>query len=462
MKIQKGLWTWTAVARCGGAAAMALCWGVSASAEYSINDTLEWLEANKTATPTFEAGDVIGEAEADSIRPFVPPPYQEIMIFAGMEVEIGAPSDISPHELYEQATLQHQGQVRMAEDGALENYIAGEPFDETKFKAGDRMDGHRAIWNFNYRWQAQGLSIDDVIWVWVREGGNHEGLTLPKEEYLNQFKGGGSFQRVLWGPYQRAYFNHRADLPEQDYRVRGNWTEGTEFREYTGFSEPFDIRGTAFLILRYTDPRRADDAWAYIPNLRRVRRISVEVKSDSLLGTDHTLEDFYCFSGRVLEHDWKYIDTARILAKPRSKYPTTRYYGPNGWAVKDRWELREVDVFQQIPTLENHPYSSKLLFTDRQNHTCFYAEGFDQGGELWKTWQLDKIWSEDDVWGQGERPGYGEQVRGLRVTGFQGINVIDHQNGRGTLVPCNNRTYHTNSLAQLKRVLDVNNLSEGR
>jgi hypothetical protein len=41
------------------------------------------------------------------------------------------------------------------------------------------------------------------------------------------------------------------------------------------------------------------DAWAYIPNLRRVRRISAEVKSDSLLGTDITIDDFDGFNDRV-------------------------------------------------------------------------------------------------------------------------------------------------------------------
>ena len=89
------------------------------------------------------------------------------------------------------------------------------------------------------------------------------------------------------------------------------------------------------MILRYDDPRKADDSWAYIPSLRRVRRISVEVKSDSLLGTDHTLEDFYGFNGRPMEHSWEYIGTARILAVARSRYPETVYYGPNGWPPYD-------------------------------------------------------------------------------------------------------------------------------
>jgi hypothetical protein len=48
------------------------------------------------------------------------------------------------------------------------------------------------------------------------------------------------------------------------------------------------------------------------------------------------------------------------------------------------------------------------------------------------------------------------------VPAFQSINVIDLQNGRGTLFPCQGHNYAPYSMAKLKKVLDVNYLSEGR
>ena len=72
-----------------------------------------------------------------------------------------------------------------------------------------------------------------------------------------------------------------------------------------------------------------------------LRRISVEVKADALLGTDASLEDFYCFAGRVLEHDWAYLGTARLLAVARSRNRETIFGGPSGWVpVDDDWALR--------------------------------------------------------------------------------------------------------------------------
>ena len=448
------------------AATLAIALPLSAGA-VGPDVTQDWMAANQNATPTFSAGDVITIEDADKIRPFVPPAYQDIMIFDGMQVEIGETSDLSPADVYKQATLQHQGQVVLAEDGAIENYVAGQPFDDSKFvpetSPMENGDGYRAIWNFNFRWQAQGLALTRFYGTWVREGGQHDTTGQIEQGYEDMFQGGGTFPRILWGNYVRSYFNFRADLADNNYRMKGSWADGTEYRELTAFDEPFDIRGTAFLILRYTDPRKTDDSWAYIPNLRRVRRISVEVKSDSLLGTDHTIEDFYGFAGRPLEHEWLYRGSARILWIPRSKFPYAKYYGPNGWASLDRWELRDMHVIEQLPSFQpDHPYARKYIFTDKNLGDCGYAESYDRADELWKVWQLSKIWSEDDHFYEQHQGTPSDDHRGLRIAAFAGINVIDKQNGRGTLFPCQGHNYAPQKLSYLKKVLDVNFLSQGR
>ena len=86
------------------------------------------------------------------------------------------------------------------------------------------------------------------------------------------------------------------------------------WKEFSGFFSPYDVRGQVFITYRYADPHRADDAWAYDPQSRRVRRVSVEVKSDSVEGTDTTQEDFYTFSGRELHWHWKFLGWKDLLA----------------------------------------------------------------------------------------------------------------------------------------------------
>lgn len=228
----------------------------------------------------------------------------------------------------------------------------------------------------------------------------------------------------------------------------------------------FDISGTAFLILRYNDPRKTDDSWAYIPSLRRVRRISVEVKSDSLLGTDHTLEDFAGFSGRILEQNWEYVGTARVLAVARSRNTYTVYYGPNGWVPLDDWALREVDVLRMHTKRGDHPYSTKFLHIDRQSGESYYANAFDRAGKIWKVWQLSKFWTEDPQFAaqQADEFKADPTPSDMRAQSFQSINVIDLQNDRGTLVACRGVSHPdtTANSAAVKRALDINYLSEGR
>ena len=45
---------------------------------------------------------------------------------------------------------------------------------------------------------------------------------------------------------------------------------------------------------------------------------------------------------------------------------------------------------------------------------------------------------------------------------FQSINVIDHQNSRGTLIPCFGNSYPLPKFTAVKRTMDVNYLTEGR
>ena len=428
-------------------------------------DYLAWVKRNQTAEPQFVDGDLIEYDKGELIRPFVPPAYQEEMIFDGMKVQIKDAGDLSPPDVYNKATAQYAGQASVDSENALINYVAGRPFDPATFKAGSKEDGVKLAWDFNFRWQGDGLKIEEVHWVWVRRGGSHENHDIMNDLYTKYYQGGGTFERVLTGPYQRVYFSHRANLADQGYTVGGSWAKGTEFREYTGFTSPFDIAGTAFLILRHDQPKKADDSWAYIPSLRRVRRISVEVKSDSLLGTDHTLEDFYCFAGRVVEWDWEYVGAVKMLAVARSRYTDTIYYGPNGWTPLDDWALRQVDVMRAIPTRANHPYTTKFMMIDRNSGECYYANAYDRAGKFWKIWQLNKSWTDDPWYSTNEKgnPFKADPTPpGTRMSSFQSIQVIDKQNNRATLCACRGNSYPATTLKSVKRKLDVNYLTEGR
>jgi hypothetical protein len=219
----------------------------------------------------------------------------------------------------------------------------------------DPEAGWKTVWNYEWRWQSFGFSCMAPA-TWDRVGGSHEvpkwelpptdwmasarwtesGVhpALPTEAEVKMiYGGGGTFQRTLDASYRKVFYTHLAMLENHTLPVPG--AANFEFKEFTGFYSSFDIRGTAFIIYRYADPHREDDGWAYIPNLRSVRRISAEVKSDSLLGTDHTLEDFYSFSGRELEWHWRFLGWKDQLAVQDSVHQYSYLYGPNGIIPND-------------------------------------------------------------------------------------------------------------------------------
>ena len=422
-------------------------------------DVKTWLKANQAATAEFKDGDVIGFAEREKIRAFVPPGYDKEMFFEGMKVVVKDPTDMPPAKVYSDASSAHQSKVSITPAGGLAGYVAGQPFSAESIKVDDPTAGSKIAWNFNFRWQNQGLSVDNVGWVWVRRGGDHENSALRKDPKFGKYVGGGgSFNRVLWAWYRRVYFNHRADLPDQDYKLKGSMSRDTEFRELTSFYDPFDIAGTAFMIIRHLDETKADDSWAYVPSTRRVRRISVEVKTDSLLGTDLTLEDFYMFAGRVPDHKWVYLGDAKVLTPARSRSDETYYTGPMGIIPDDNWELRDSYVVADYPKDPAHPYSVKYMLIDKQTNMGSYALNFDRSGELWKIIQQSKVWSEDDQAGpRRDMPVKG----GINIPLYQSINIIDVQNDRGTLVPVWGVYYPVNKASKIKRMMDVNRLTEG-
>ena len=195
----------------------------------------------------------------------------------------------------------------------------------------------------------------------------------------------------------------------------------------------------------------------------RAGRVLLFAAEDSLPVVRARLEGIAAAAGRPLEHEWRYMGSARILWIPTQKGPYAKYYGPNGWASLDHWQLRDMHVIEQLPSFQpDHPYARKYIFVDKNLGDCGYAESYDRADELWKVWQLSKIWTEDEQFYQQHQGTPSQDHRGLRIAAFGGINVIDKQNGRGTLFPCQGHNYAPQKLSYLKKVLDVNYLSQGR
>ena len=346
-------------------------------------------------------------------------------------------------------TEKYQSQVKLLPDHTVGNYVCGQPFPNASIKEGDPDAGWKAVWNYEYQMAELWLLVHGPGHLgpfWRHARYSYVGAASERLDGQRRLDGIGCPSNVAVRGRDEADVWRRRKLPAHARRVlpqgflhpsrdAQNHTlpvpgaSNFEFKEFTGFYSPFDIRGTAFIIYRYADPHREDDGWAYIPNLRRVRRISAEVKSDSLLGTDHTLEDFYSFSGRELEWHWRFLGWKDQLAVVDSVHAYTYLYGPNGIIPNDTWTMRRFAVMERTPLSERHPYKSVVEDWDSQNYDAWLMEAFDHKDKLWKVWEFQKKWSESFDKGDWMEP----INKGAFTTEFQSVQVLDVQNDRGTI-----------------------------
>ena len=414
-------------------------------------------------------GETITAANKDKVKGLIPDEIFPFAVegFADLEMKIVPTEDYPPQAKYVDATVKYACQATINSKGMIENFTAGQPFpysdwakEATKHACDltpdDPQFALKLAWNVNYRWQ----------------GGS--GLNLPHWGFSSMRNSGKEVWRISQGEYRRTYFSHRADLlPATTQLEKGT---NVEWAEFFDVKTPFDLRGTMFLLYRYTTEKE-DDTWAYIPALRRVRRIAANQKSDSLLGTEFTLEDFYIFSGYVWDHQWEYKGESTKLAPLNTKrtcFPSdighdeavrvtgmTRLgteqefeectFGPYGALVFDgeTWQKRTVLELDDIPRQKGHPYSRKKIWYDKQTMMPLYAIMYDRAGQPYRIINVVAKWSEDSPCPAN---------KGKQVLNGTAITIVNVQNVASNVGQFDNSNAAEFSIADSKRYYDTTKL----
>ena len=128
------------------------------------------------------------------------------------------------------------------------------------------------------------------------------------------------------------------------------------------FLEPADVRGTS--LLTHQDPKGDDNQWLYLPELRRVKRISSTGKTGSFMGSEFTYEDI---GGNTLEKftykkigDENYKGKDCYVLEKIPNYANRGYKKIKNWINKDKKLVLRQDFFDRkssllkIMTFEGH------------------------------------------------------------------------------------------------------------
>jgi hypothetical protein len=406
------------------------------------------VEPRDDAIPShpFEEGQTLQFEDLPKIQSYIPEPFwenREYFFHEGMKLEIGPfYADFGPTEERKALTAQYGGQARIGRDGSLENYTLGQPFPEIDPE--DPLAGVKHAWNMDYKHDALEGKATFYFTYWD----NGERLPL-------HYKGEAWLMRL----------SRRTDRADND----GNIFE-TEKRKGAGgiyITEPFDVRGINGIGYRYLsadgprDTAKIDDAWAYIPNLRRVRRFSGANRNDAVGGTDFTPDDGGSFAGVTPQFEWEYIGETDVLAPIDTRlrgfpFEKNANFGPSGFSLADDiWHLRRVMILEFRPKDEDHIYARKRFWVDKQTYSILYSAAYDRKGELWKLIYHAFRWSESE-----DQPG---KIRGIRAFLRVVDMLVNVRTGTGNRIEFWDAQPTKMSKREIRKKTDIGRLSrEGR
>ncbi len=203
---------------------------------------------------------------------------------------------------------------------------------------------------------------------------------------------------------------------------------------------PYDIVGVSTLEWWHTDPAQWQSIWAFVPTIRRVRRLTASNSSEGLFGSIFARDDAYGWAGKIQYMNWKLIgvqdmlvpiapsgmekamvagepapkklptDPALITAKgeiPANQVaritwsPEERVevgYEKEGWQgvawapTKLKLAKRKCWVVEATPKDPYYAYGRRVVYIDKSAYWAYWASLYDRAGEYWKTilW-MDKM-----------------------------------------------------------------------
>jgi hypothetical protein len=330
------------------------------------------VRAELPGAASIPAGTVIDSKNVSSFGDLGGPGLRWI-VERGARLEVGAYRKVANPPPFLEATQKYSSSVKLSEDGkGLTDYVAGLPFPQI-----DPNDPHVAI-KLVLNFEAA-VARDD--------------LDLRNFECRTRTFGADATGDLvlLADHFRRLYFRGRTVVPPVP--------EITENRDKVRYKEilfpliePFDSKGNGFLTLRYLDRTRNDDTWLYLPQLRRVRRLSAVQRSVPLQKQDIDMDSYAGFSGNPAWFSWRSLGEKTILSTFHdATIPVTWGEPPGDFVHAGTWEPRKVWVVEGIPQVpvptdlgEPYAYSRRVLYIDQETSRIPYSDLYDRAGQLSK------------------------------------------------------------------------------
>ena len=366
----------------GGAGVLTSLWPeICRSGDVSKAYPEELLNIEAYTKGKVKVGDTINADNIDLVQDLCDPMlYQEVKqdnrTFTIMETDTNIETMYPPYFL--DATLKNQGQAAFDADnnvvvkGSGEPWIGGHPFP-------DPQTGLEAIANLTLSWGRH----DQTMYAIPVTSLDPEGNT----SYTYDF---------VWAEQQCTGLVNPVISPDMPY-LTGH-KDKVRFQS-VWFTQPNDVKGTAFLNVWHYDQREFPDLFGYLPAFKRVRRFPTNQRFEPLVaGMNLFLSDAWSAGDPMLTWgNYKIVGRQPMLGSmhgqwrpdlPRWEHP--KVGGPKGKTYYNvaKSLLPEVVILEGEPTgFPRAPVSKRRVYIDARVLSFPQAISFDRRGDIWKSFE---------------------------------------------------------------------------
>ena len=319
-------------------------------------------------------GDTITSSNAAQVQSLVSPGTY-YAVTRGMQMHIVAPTRIDWPPPYKSATEKYSSQVRLSADHRTpEGYVAGQPFP--LLDTNDPDIATKIMWNMAFR----PITTDDYDLRYFECQVANFNPGAQQSVLLDAMIGHAS-------GYSELGRTEVEPLPaDPDFKNSGVWFRAAAYP----LIQPAEERGAGGLRFRYWDPMRADDAWAYLPSVRRIRRVNEVIMSSSPGLSTWDADHAGGFQAKLQEYNYKFVGEREMLAVANAVNSPAHPCASDGGATAcdDNWEMRHLYIVEVTPRPERITgvlQSKTVVYIDGESWFNPYVDSYDRKGQLWKT-----------------------------------------------------------------------------
>jgi hypothetical protein len=266
-----------------------------------------------------------------------------------------------------EATKRNEGKTKLDAQGYIisSSWESGLPYPMPSgpFKA------QQLLYNWEKRY---GTSESGYMFV------NARGFNRSLAEDAHNVNFGGNLLlagRVIQKPY--GWFDERAKKYDEMRAIS------------TFFYQPQDSFGMAVSTIAYSPVEKLDLNLAYVPAIRRVKKMSATDTQDAVGGQDQIYDDKGGFGQKLNPKFYPY--KFELIGDREYLVPTYTWDGSIFVTSKEKelrnykFERRPTYVIQLTQLDPGYVYSKRIIYMDKELFQIYRVENFDQKGRLYRT-----------------------------------------------------------------------------